>query len=84
MLTCQELTELVNDYLESRLSLWDRLRFRFHVGMCKHCNAFLRARKLTIQTVGRLPAEPIPAEVRDELLRRFKDWKSKSPAAPPR
>ena len=75
MLTCQELTEVVTDYLEGRMGFADRLRFRLHVGMCKPCMAFLRARKLTIQAVGSLPAEPMPTEVRDELLERFKSWK---------
>ena len=75
MLTCQGLTELVTDYLEGRLSLWDRMRFRLHIGMCRHCRAFLRDRKMTIRAVGKLPAEPIPSDVRDELLDRFRNWK---------
>ena len=76
MLTCQELTELVTDYLEGRLSLWDRMRFLLHIGMCKHCRAFLRDRKLTIQTVGKMPPDPIPPDVRDELLDKFRNWKN--------
>ncbi len=75
MLTCQELTELVTDYLEGRLSLWDRMRFGMHVGMCRHCRAFLRDRRLTIETLGRMPEDPIPPDVRDALLERFRDWK---------
>lgn len=75
MLTCQELTELVTDYVEGRLSRWERLRFSMHVGWCRHCRAFLRDRKLTIKTLGKLPADPIPPGVRDELLEKFRDWK---------
>ena len=75
MLTCQQLTELVTDYLEGRMSLWDRMRFGMHVGMCRHCRAFLRDRRLTIKTLGKMPEDPIPPEVRDELLHRFRDWK---------
>lgn len=75
MLTCQELTELITDYLEDRVSFMDRLRFRLHVGMCRHCRAYLNQMKQTIRTLGRLPAESIPPDVRDELLARFRDWK---------
>lgn len=75
MLTCQELTELVTDYLEDRVSFMDRLRFTLHVGMCRHCRAYLQQMKQTIRTLGRLPAEEIPPDVRDELLARFRDWK---------
>lgn len=75
MLTCRELTELVTDYLEDRLSFVDRLRFRMHIGMCRHCRAYLDQMKHTVRTLGRLPAEEIPSDVRAELLQRFRDWK---------
>jgi predicted anti-sigma-YlaC factor YlaD len=75
MLTCQELTELVTDFLEGRLSLWDRIRFGLHIGMCKHCRAYLHDRRLAIEALGKMPADPIPPAVRDELLQRFRDWK---------
>lgn len=76
MLNCKQLTELVTDYLEHKMSLGDRLRFQMHLGMCRHCRAYLRQMKLTIETLGHLPAEPMPDDVRSELLQRFKSWKS--------
>jgi len=75
MLTCKELTELVTDCLEGHLSLWDRVRFHLYIGMCRNYRAFLRDRRLTIQTIGKMPADPIPPDVRDELLERFRNWK---------
>jgi anti-sigma factor RsiW len=75
MLTCTQITELVTDYLEGRLSLKDRVRFRMHVGMCKHCKEYLRQMRVTVKAVGQLPDEPMPDDVRDELLHRFRDWK---------
>ena len=75
MLTCRELTELVTDYLEGRLSFVDRMRFRMHIGMCRPCRAYLDQVRQTIRTLGRLPAADIPLDVRDELLLRFRNWK---------
>ncbi len=75
MLSCQQLTELVTDYLEGKMSLGQRLRFQMHLGMCKHCRAYLHQMKLTIATLGSLPAEPLPEGVRTELLQRFQTWK---------
>lgn len=75
MLTCRELTELVTDYLEDRLSFMDRLRFRMHLGMCRHCRAYLDQMKQTIRTLGKLPAGAIPPDVRDALFERFRNWK---------
>lgn len=73
MLTCKELTEIVTDYLEGRLSFMQRLQFHMHVGMCRHCRAYLRQMKMTVKTLGKLPDEPIPPGVRDALLERFRD-----------
>jgi len=75
MLTCKQLTELVTEYLEGRMSLADRIRFQLHIGMCRHCRAYLRQMRQTIRTLGKLPDEPVPPEVLEDLLRRFRSWK---------
>lgn len=75
MLTCKEMTELCTDYLEGRLPFMQRLKFRMHIAMCKNCRAYLRQMRTTVRTLGELPDPPMPPEVREELLRRFKDWK---------
>ena len=76
MLTCQELTELVTDRLEGRLSLADRLRFHLHLGLCRHCRAYLRQMKRTIGLTAEVPPEPMPEDVQRELLARFRTWKA--------
>lgn len=75
MLTCKELTELVTEYLEGRLSCSERLRFQLHLGICRNCRAYLRQMKLTVRALGKLPEEGIPPELREELLHRFRHWK---------
>ena len=74
MLSCQQMTDLVTDYLEGRMGLADRMRFQMHLGMCKHCRAYLRQMKATIATLGKLPDEPVPDGVRDEMRKRFAAW----------
>ncbi len=76
MLTCREMTELVTDRLEGRLGFRDRLRFELHLGLCQECRAYLRQIAAAVAALGRLPAEPIPPAVRDELLRRFRSWRA--------
>ena len=75
MLTCQQMTELITDYLERRLPLRKRILFRMHIGMCRHCRAYLRQMKLTIQSLGKPAAPPMPEDVKAELLRRLESWK---------
>ena len=74
MLSCKEITEIITDYLEGRMSFTDRMRFQMHVGMCKHCRAYLRQMKATIGSLGQLPDEPMPTDVRDEMRKRFAAW----------
>lgn len=75
MLTCRELTEIITDYLEGRMSFMDRVRFRVHIGMCRGCRAYLDQMKQTIGTLGRLPPEDMPPDVQAQLLERFREWK---------
>ncbi|MBI3493056.1 MAG: zf-HC2 domain-containing protein [Acidobacteria bacterium] len=75
MLTCKELTELITDYLEGHQSFLERMRFELHLGMCRHCRAYLRQMRTTIETLGKLPEESIPPEMGKQLLDRFRDWK---------
>lgn len=74
-LSCKEIAEAITDYLEGALPIGHRIRFHMHLGMCVGCRNYLKQMKYTIQTLGKLPSEPIPPEVKDELVRRFRNWK---------
>lgn len=75
MLTCQELTELVTDYLEGRLNLGERLRFRMHIAMCSDCRRYLDQMEQTVAATGALGDAEIPPEIQDHLLVAFRDWR---------
>lgn len=78
MLTCQQITEVVTDYLEGKMGLMDRVRFQMHLGMCKHCRAYLDQMKQTVMMVaaeGQQAAAPMPPDVHEALMQRFRDWK---------
>jgi len=74
-MTCQELSEIVTDYLEGAMPLRDRVRFDLHVAVCPECRRYLEQMKQTVRVVGRVPPEPIPPEIEAKLLERFRDWK---------
>lgn len=73
---CQDLVELVTDYLEGKLSRRDRKRFERHIAGCDGCTAHLAQMRRTIATTGRLTVEQIPAHARDEMLAAFRDWRA--------
>jgi anti-sigma factor RsiW len=74
-MTCQELVELVTDYLEGALSGRERARFERHIAGCPHCTIYLDQMQITIRTLGRLPEESVSSEARDALLGVFHEWK---------
>jgi predicted anti-sigma-YlaC factor YlaD len=74
-LTCQELVELVTDYLEGALSAQGRERFDQHLAKCTGCRNYLAQMRHTISSLGRLSEQDIPAQARDDLLAVFRHWK---------
>ena len=83
MLTCVEFTQLVGDYVEGRLSFWERVRFQVHIVMCAPCGIYARQLQLAKSTVGCLPEAPIPEPARDAMLERFRAWKLGEDVSPP-
>lgn len=74
-LSCQELIELVTDYIEGILSSEDRARFESHLNSCSGCRAYLAQVRRTIEIVGTLEKSDIPDDAREQLLRTFRAWK---------
>ncbi len=74
MLTCRQVTQLVTEYLEGKLSWKDAIRFQLHLGMCRHCRRYLRDMKVTVRVLGGLPAVAIPNDTMDALMERFRNW----------
>jgi len=74
-MTCQELSEIVTDYLEGAMPLPDRLQFDRHLAVCPECRRYVEQMKQTVEALGELPPEPIPPAVEAALLAQFRDWK---------
>ena len=77
-LPCQELVELVTDYLEKRLPDSLRVRFETHLAQCSGCRTYLEHMRQTIRALGRLPTASIEPAARERLLEVFRDWKRRS------
>ena len=75
-LTCKELVELVTEYLEGALPLWERERFEAHLETCRGCRTYLEQMRKTIRTLGVLTEDSLPSETREELLEVFRNWKA--------
>ena len=74
-MACQELVELVTDYLEAVLPEADRARFEAHLAECPHCEEYVAQMRRTIDAVGELTAEMIRPERQQQLREAFRGWR---------
>ena len=74
-LVCQQVVELVTDYLEENLSRSDRRRFEAHLGRCPNCTNYLKQMRATIRATGTLHPDDLTPEVRREFTELFRQWR---------
>jgi len=73
-LSCQELVELVTDYLEEALSPADARRFDEHISGCDGCTLYLAQLRETIRITGTITQDDLTPEAERELLAAFHNW----------
>jgi anti-sigma factor RsiW len=71
--TCQEVVELVTDYLEQALPADEAAVFEQHLNFCDGCDWYVDQMRTTIATVGRIEEENVPPAIREKLLAAFRD-----------
>jgi hypothetical protein len=74
-ISCQEVVELVTDYLEGALAAEEVALFEQHLNFCDGCVWYVDQMRTTAATLGRIRERDLPAETREQLLKAFRDWK---------
>jgi Putative zinc-finger len=72
-ITCQEVTELVTEYVEGTLGSHDTALFEQHLNFCDGCDWYVDQIRTTITAVGRIEEADVPLQMRDSLLAAFRD-----------
>jgi anti-sigma factor RsiW len=75
-MSCQEIVELVTDYLEGVLPPADTIRFEAHIADCVWCGRYLEQMRVTIATVGRIDEDSTAPVAKDALLHAFRNWRA--------
>jgi anti-sigma factor RsiW len=75
-LSCQELVELVTDYLEGVLPAAERARFDAHLAICKGCRRYVEQMRVTLRVTGELTPESLSPEAEGALLSAFRAWRA--------
>ncbi len=67
MTRCQEVVDLLSDYLAGELSEAEIAAIRKHLEGCANCESFFDSLKIAVRMTKKLRAEDIPPEVVDRL-----------------
>ena len=74
--SCQEMIEVVTNYLDDALSQDERQQFERHLSYCAGCTTYVDQMRETIRQTGMVPREEsLPPALREEILARFRSWK---------
>jgi anti-sigma factor RsiW len=74
-LTCQEMVELVTNYLEGKLSRRDRRRVAKHLAVCNPCARYVAQMRETLDLLGTVPVNTLSPEAQSTLLDAFRNLK---------
>jgi predicted anti-sigma-YlaC factor YlaD len=79
---CQEIVELITDYLQGTMSRSESRRLEAHLAGCENCSEYLRQMRVTIRASGMLREEDLTPETREEFAGMFRLWQSGEDAEP--
>jgi anti-sigma factor RsiW len=74
-LSCQELVELVTEYLEGALTGAELQRFEHHLAACGKCQQYLEQLRATIAATGTLTVDDLTPAMEAALLQEFRGWR---------
>lgn len=77
-MNCNELVEVVTDYLEGAMSPSERERLEKHKASCPGCINHVEQMRATLTLLGRVLDDDLPQDSRERLADVFRKWKSDS------
>jgi len=64
---CEDLIDLINDYLEGEMNPEFKGEFERHIDDCSSCLAFFETYKKTKELTGEISCREIPSEVQSRI-----------------
>ncbi len=75
-LVCRDAVALVTDYLDDALPGGQRVLLERHLAACPHCATYLDQIRTTMEALGRVEVDDLPADTRDVLVSLFRSYQS--------
>jgi anti-sigma factor RsiW len=73
-MTCRDLIDFLDDYVDERLSLIERAKFELHLAACRDCRNYLASYRETVRLARAAGAtEETAAEMPADLVRAIMD-----------
>jgi anti-sigma factor RsiW len=73
-IACQELVELVTEYLEGTLDQATTAMVETHLVDCPGCTEYLRQMRATIDALGHVPVDTLSEDAKSTLLAAFRNF----------
>jgi anti-sigma factor RsiW len=73
-ISCQEVVEIVTDYLEGQLDERTRSELEAHLALCPGCDLYLEQMRATIDELGHVPVESLSEEAQSDLMSAFRTF----------
>jgi anti-sigma factor RsiW len=67
-MTCKELIDFLDDYVDGRLAADERTRFDRHLGVCRDCRSYLASYQATVRLAQNAAAEDVAAGMPKGLI----------------
>ena len=77
-ISCQELVELVSDYVERALPAEEAALFEQHLNFCDGCVWYVDQLRTTVEVLGEVREEHLSPEAKDRLMGAFREWRGSS------
>jgi len=74
-LDCNEIVELVTEYLEGAMNERTTVAFEAHLTICQGCRRYVEQIRETIRTSGSVTDPPLSAQVEAALLDAFRSFR---------
>ena len=71
-ITCQEVIDILSDYLEGSVDEATRQEIEAHLALCPGCAEYLRQMRSTLRTLGHIPVETLSDSAKNALTAAFR------------
>lgn len=78
-ISCQEVVEIVTDYLEGELDDATKSELEAHLALCPGCDTYLNQMRETIDRLGHVPVDTLSEQAQTDLISAFRTFHGTGP-----